>query len=188
MHRSYDVQFKLLFVGSGEVGKSSLIRRLILDDFSDDYDPTPELISHIHTIGVDPTYKLAIVDTPGQERFAAGILLDSNQGIFPSVARDGVAVVFDVTNRETFGWARRRLSLYQAERSTYFILIGNKCDLADGEGGVREVAVEEAAELAERLHCPYIETSAATGMNVESAFAQLLSDIRHRVHVKPGRH
>jgi GTPase KRas protein len=47
------------------------------------------------------------------------------------------------------------------------ILLGNKVDLE------REVEVEEAEDLATRLSCEYLETSAKTGINVEEAFEKI---------------
>ena len=47
------------------------------------------------------------------------------------------------------------------------ILLGNKVDLE------REVEVEEAEDLAKRLSCDYLETSAKTGINVEKAFEKI---------------
>lgn len=44
------------------------------------------------------------------------------------------------------------------------ILLGNKADLD------REIEKEEAEDLAKRLSCEYLETSAKTGINVEKAF------------------
>jgi small GTP-binding protein len=47
------------------------------------------------------------------------------------------------------------------------ILLGNKVDLE------REVELEEAQDLAKRLSCDYLETSAKTGANVEDAFEKI---------------
>ncbi|KKN73038.1 hypothetical protein LCGC14_0404730 [marine sediment metagenome] len=44
------------------------------------------------------------------------------------------------------------------------VLLGNKVDLE------REVEREEAEDLAKRLNCEYLETSAKTGANVEAVF------------------
>lgn len=47
------------------------------------------------------------------------------------------------------------------------ILLGNKVDLE------REVDKEEAEDLAKRLNCEYLETSAKTGENIELAFEKI---------------
>jgi len=47
------------------------------------------------------------------------------------------------------------------------ILLGNKADLE------REVDKAEAEDLAKRLSCNYLETSAKTGINVELAFESI---------------
>jgi len=47
------------------------------------------------------------------------------------------------------------------------ILIGNKADLE------RDIDREEAEDLAKRLNCEYMETSAKTGANVEVAFESI---------------
>lgn len=46
------------------------------------------------------------------------------------------------------------------------LLIGNKCDLAEQ----REVKMESIEEFARSKKCLYLETSAATGQNVNEAF------------------
>ena len=47
------------------------------------------------------------------------------------------------------------------------ILLANKADLP------REVEKTEAEDLAKRLNCGYLETSAKTGANVEQAFEDI---------------
>ena len=187
MFRSYDSVFKIMLVGGPEVGKTALIQRFIRDDFWDDYEPTMEVPStgvprEIPVCDGEKTLQLSLFDTPGHSRFS-----DSITTICQSRTVDGVAVIFDVTNHESFQIAKQKLSQLAGK---YLILVGNKCELvAEGDPGkVREVGVEEASSAACGANCPYIEVSAATGENVESAFERLGSDIRQRVHVKPGRH
>lgn len=47
------------------------------------------------------------------------------------------------------------------------LLLGNKVDLE------REIERIEAEDLAKRLNCEYMETSAKTGVNVELAFEKI---------------
>lgn len=47
------------------------------------------------------------------------------------------------------------------------IILGNKIDLE------RQVEKDEADDLAKRLNCEYLETSAKTGENVEVAFEKI---------------
>jgi len=47
------------------------------------------------------------------------------------------------------------------------LILGNKIDLK------RQVDKEEADDLAKRLNCEYLETSAKTGDNVELAFEKI---------------
>jgi GTPase KRas protein len=55
-------------------------------------------------------------------------------------------------------------------------LLGNKCDV-DSE---RTVSMEEGVALARRYNCPFLETSARTGENVERAFSDLVRMLRDR--------
>jgi GTPase KRas protein len=57
------------------------------------------------------------------------------------------------------------------------IVVGNQCDRRKSE---REVSTEEGAARAAQLGCPFIETSAKTGENVERAVVDLVRDLRER--------
>jgi Ras-related protein Rab-1A len=127
--------------------------------------------SHVATIGVDfkiktfteggKVIKLQIWDTAGQERFRA-ITKSYYAG------SHGVAIVFDVTSRETFEkvdfWIKE-LENSASGPIPCRILIGNKCDIVD-----RKVQTQEAEELAQRFEIPYLETSAKEATNVAKMF------------------
>eukprot|EP01120_Amphizonella_sp_Union-15-10_P005738 TRINITY_DN1741_c0_g1_i3.p1 TRINITY_DN1741_c0_g1~~TRINITY_DN1741_c0_g1_i3.p1 ORF type:complete len:202 (+),score=40.46 TRINITY_DN1741_c0_g1_i3:55-660(+) len=165
----YDHLFKLLLIGDSGVGKSSLILRFADNTFTESFINTIGVDFKLRTIDIDNSkVKLQIFDTAGQERFR----------VFPSSfyrGTHGVIVVFDITKTDTFNNAVKwfqELERY-AEDDVKTLLVGNKTDLTP-----REVNNEEARELADKLGIDYIETSAKTSTNVETAFTRLASIIK----------
>ncbi|MHA1486686.1 MAG: GTP-binding protein [Promethearchaeota archaeon] len=77
--------------------------------------------------------------------------------------------VFDVTNPQSLlklpGWVSSIKKT--VKKSIPMIIVGNKIDLE------RQVGRQEAEDLAKRLNCDYLETSAKTGEKVEFAFESI---------------
>ncbi|NVM30020.1 MAG: hypothetical protein HWN65_14350 [Candidatus Helarchaeota archaeon] len=61
------------------------------------------------------------------------------------------------------------------------VVVGNKIDLREQ----RKVDTKQAELLAKTLDLPYVETSAKTGDNVDSAFKMLIEEFL-KVRIKPG--
>ena len=92
----YDLLAKLVVIGDVSVGKTSLINRFAKNEFEE---------NHVFTMGVDysrlqcrvsdKTVLAELRDTAGQERF---------RSITGSVSRgaNGVVIVYDITDEETF--------------------------------------------------------------------------------------
>lgn len=82
---------------------------------------------------------------------------------------NGALGVFDVTSPQSLlklpGWVSSIKK--SVKKSIPMIILGNKIDLD------RQVENEEADDLARRLNCDYLETSAKTGENVEIAFEKI---------------
>lgn len=82
---------------------------------------------------------------------------------------NGALGVFDVTSPQSLlklpGWVSSIKK--SVKKSIPMIILGNKIDLE------RQVEKEEADDLAKRLNCEYLETSAKTGENVEIAFEKI---------------
>ncbi len=178
---SVDAIYKCLLLGSSLSGKTSLLLRFTEKMFF--YSSSP-------TIGVDfkvqnmyiftknyqaekqaesKTIRLQIWDTAGQERFQTII-----QAYYRSAC--GVMLVFDVSNRATFfelyKWYDEVLK--HCSLKIKILLVGNKADLRRQETqGDNFVTLEEALTFAQTIHCPYIETSAKTNLNVYKAFEDL---------------
>ncbi|KAI9598529.1 P-loop containing nucleoside triphosphate hydrolase protein [Syncephalis fuscata] len=164
--------FKLLLIGNTNVGKSSILLR-----FTDDAFLPPEEVSA--TIGVDfkvkvvdyedKRYKLTIWDTAGQERFRT-LTSSYYRGA------QGVILVYDVTNRDTFeelgNWLQE-LNVYASNGNIVKMIVGNKVD----KEAARVVSREEGQQLAERLGTLFVECSAKTRMNISTAMEQLVEQI-----------
>mmetsp|Transcript_13902 Transcript_13902/g.26078 ORF Transcript_13902/g.26078 Transcript_13902/m.26078 type:complete len:116 (+) Transcript_13902:263-610(+) len=99
----------------------------------------------------------------------------------------GVALVFDLSDRETFAgvseWYRELKA--KANLSPGVVLVGNKCDLSDK----RQISYEEAKGLADELGILYIEASAKDSTNVKEAFELLVAlSLTRRVLALPASH
>jgi len=155
---------KLVVVGEGAVGKSSLTIQFIQGFFVDYYDPTIE-DSYRKQISVDDEVSLLqVLDTAGQDNFVS--MRDSWLR-----AGECFMVVFSLSSRQSLEEALRLyeqiLRIKDAERGEVpVVLLGNKADLVEE----RQVSEEEAKAKASEMNCVYIEASAKEGRNVEEGF------------------
>ncbi|KAK8885023.1 hypothetical protein M9Y10_044151 [Tritrichomonas musculus] len=161
----YSHCFKFILIGSSGVGKTSILKRLVDDQFSSDVQSTigVEYSSTFFEINGEQI-KLQIWDTAGQERF---------RSIAKSYFRNAVGVIlaFDITERKTFddvnGWLNDVHKLCDPDAA--ILLVGNKVDLEEK----RVVNLAEAEQFAQHHQITYIETSACEGTNVREAFVGL---------------
>ncbi|MDO9536713.1 MAG: Rab family GTPase, partial [Thermoplasmata archaeon] len=163
------VKRKVLLIGDGAVGKTSLIRKFVTDKFDDKY---------ITTIGTKITKKdlrynikdgemvltLMIWDILGQKGYTS-IQASSYRGA------EGAMIVCDLTRKETLTsiveyWIPE---LRKVTGDIPLIFVGNKCDLIDS----RQISEEELKEIAAKFNSNSYVASAKTGENVESLFISL---------------
>lgn len=122
--------------------------------------------------------KVSVWDTAGQETYKS-----ITRSYFRGAS--GAVLVFDILRRSTFESATGWLSDLRkiAEPHIVIILVGNKCDLADADGGKkRAVTKEEAEEWCRREGVMrYVETSAKSGEGVERAFLEVAERIYQNI-------
>ncbi|NWV51266.1 RB27B protein, partial [Daphoenositta chrysoptera] len=180
----YDYLLKFLALGDSGVGKTTFLYRYTENKFN------PKFIT---TVGIDFREKrvvyasrgangnpgkafkvhLQLWDTAGQERF---------RSLTTAFFRDamGFLLMFDLTSQQSFLNVRNWMSQLQANaycENPDVVLIGNKADLLEQ----REVKEKQGRELAEKYGIPYLETSAASGKNVEKSVGILLDLIMKRM-------
>ena len=162
---NYDYIFKVLLLGNSDVGKSSLLLRFVDKTWSDSFVPTIGVDFKVKTMNIgDKTVKMQIWDTAGQERF---------RNVVASYFRgsNGILLIYDVTNRDSFKNLDNWLEVIEnnASDNVLKILIGNKVDLVDDI----EIKKEEGQQFANRYNMQFIETSAKLDTNVSEAFETL---------------
>jgi small GTP-binding protein len=153
---------KVVIVGDGAVGKTTLARRYCEGKFHE---------SRVATIGVDfytqhvplPSgmVKLSIWDMAGQERFGA-----VRAGFYRGSR--AAALIYDVTDPVTLINLRRwQDEVLRAAPGQRVLVVGNKTDLE------RTVRPAVGRAFAAYIGAPYLETSAKTGEGVTLLFETL---------------
>ncbi len=163
-----EFSYKIILLGPGAVGKTSLFHRFVMNEFTSSYRMTmgvdflkKELRIHNNTIN------LTIWDVAGQERFK---FMRKNY----YRGAQGALLIFDLTRENTLN---KLINKWYSEMTQFlsndipFLLIGNKLDLIKEIGSI--VDSNSAKEFAESKESIYIETSAKTGENVDDAFVEL---------------
>eukprot|EP01106_Pelomyxa_sp_JSP_P009803 TRINITY_DN2661_c0_g2_i2.p1 TRINITY_DN2661_c0_g2~~TRINITY_DN2661_c0_g2_i2.p1 ORF type:complete len:186 (+),score=56.01 TRINITY_DN2661_c0_g2_i2:153-710(+) len=171
------MEYKLVVVGGGGVGKSALTIQFIQNHFIDEYDPTIEDSYRKQvTIDSEPTCLLDILDTAGQEEYSAMRDQYMRTG-------QGFLCIYSVTSRTSFeeiATFREQILRVKDADKVPMVLCGNKCDLESD----RQVPTTEGSELAKSYTCPFMETSARTRINVEESFFELVREIRRSLAKK----
>lgn len=162
-------KYKVCLIGGNSVGKTSLIRRFVLDEFDDRY---------ITTIGTKVSKKDVVVENPPQKTNVTLMIWDimGQKGFRPVLAHSfyyrarGALAVCDLTRKATLddldGWIE---SMFEMTNHVPLLILGNKADLKDD----RQVSEQELAAFASKYKAPYLMTSAKTGQAVGGSFGQI---------------
>lgn len=163
------VEYKLVVLGSGGVGKSALTVQFVQGIFVEKYDPTIE-DSYRKQVEIDGTQcMLEILDTAGTEQFTAMRDLYMKNG-------QGFVLVFSLIAQSTFNDLpdlREQILRVKDTDNVPMVLVGNKCDLEDQ----RVISEEQGLELARKWNCQFIQASAKNRVNVEQIFIDLIRQI-----------
>jgi len=172
------VRFKIVLIGDGGVGKTSIARRYLGEGFTQEYIKTIGANFYVkRTIFTDNFFgriliEWSIWDLAGQPTW------DQVRPLYYKGAKAAL-VVFDVTNARSYYNIPKWISEFwkNAGGVLPFVLVGNKIDLRDAHPNALSPEVgQKYAKLASQqvgVEIPYIETSAKTGENINEAFNYL---------------
>jgi small GTP-binding protein len=158
---------KIVLAGGPAVGKTSLIRKYVFNEFSENY---------LMTIGTHLTRKKLELKNPNKDYYVELTLMiwdimgQRGYQLTPENAfinAKGALLVCDLTRKDTLDDLKDLIErLFKITSKIPIIFMANKNDLVDqmvfGE--------PEIAALASQYNAPYYFSSAKTGENVETAF------------------
>ena len=164
-----DISYKLIIVGDTGVGKTNILSRFIIDDFSIETPSTITMEFGRKILELDGLkVKLQIWDTAGQEKYRS-----LTQSYFKG--SKGAFIVYDVTREDTFqkvqGWYDDIKSA--GDKECVIGIIGNKIDLEES----RQISTDIGKRKADELQTLFAETSALQGLGINEAFEELVKKI-----------
>ena len=162
------LQFKVIILGDGAVGKTSMITRFIDDSFSPAYKQTLGLDFHSHKIMLPESHAvmLQIWDIGGQS-IGSKMLPHYVSG------SHAILLVYDITNKESFlnieEWHRIIVQTFRGQKPAVVGLVANKCDMIHSS----EVSVESHHLFADENRLHSYRISAKSGDQVTACFANI---------------
>ncbi|XP_004521051.1 ras-related protein Rab-21 [Ceratitis capitata] len=158
--------FKVVLLGEGCVGKTSIVLRYVEDKFNPQHISTLQasFLTKKLTLEDGSRAHLNIWDTAGQERFHA-------LGPIYYRGSHGAILVYDITDEDSFqkvkNWVKELKRMLGAE--IVITIVGNKTDLE----AQRTVEQNVAIEYADSVGAHYFETSAKANEGIEELFTAL---------------
>ncbi len=163
------VNYKVIFLGSSGVGKSSIIKRFIYNEFDEHSTSTIGAAYFTKTIEKDDiNVNYNIWDTAGQEEYDGLIELYYRN-------TDVSIIVFDITSKKSFNKAKNMVDkvIDFNQEKLILILVGNKTDIDNH----REVDIDDALRYAKNIKALYIETSAKNSHNINKLFEEITNKL-----------
>lgn len=166
------VALKLITIGDGGVGKTTLLHRYVNGDFIDTTTMTIGVEFLVKEIKIGDTLcQLNLWDISGQDRFF--FMVDKYMR-----GAAGALLLFDITSMRSFvnlgKWVKIVRENNPLEDKLPILLIAAKCDLEEFSmvGDILAKKAHEKMGLTE-----YVKTSSKTGLNVELSINTLVKNI-----------
>ena len=169
---------KIILVGEGPVGKTSIRREFVGDDFTHEYN---------EVFGADITSKQLEINNEGFV-FQFWDVATGDHSYFSSEiffrGVNGVILIYDVSQRESYDNIKNLITeIIKLEgKELVFVLVGNKIDLRENKE-IECVSSQDGRNLAKTLSLvfgidvPFFETSAISNDGVDDMFKTFIEEV-----------
>jgi Ras-related protein Rab-23 len=169
MLEDIEASMKIIVVGNGVVGKTSMTQRFAKNIFTNEYKKTlgvDFLMKKKYIKPIDKEVEFMIWDTAGQEYYDA-ITRRYYKGA------SGALIVFSVTDKDSFDSVKKWYDKVRAEcEEIPMVLVMNKVDLVNDA----VITEKQALDLAKTLKLKLFKTSVKDNMMINEVFETLAID------------
>ncbi|KAJ5076539.1 gtp-binding protein ypt1 [Anaeramoeba ignava] len=180
---SFDYLFKVIIIGSANVGKTSLIIRYVDDNFTPRNQTTIGIDFKTKDIEIDrKIVRLQIWDTAGQEIYRNSISFSSS--VYKNA--DIILIVFDLTKEESLYKIGDFLNEIENNCRTnpLIVIVGNKSDLIEEQ---LENVEEKIKKILNGDKFIFFKTSAKDGTNVNELFYEIAKKFKENQPNNPKK-
>jgi len=166
-------QIRITVLGDTNVGKTAMIQLFAEGSLPLQLFPSCGIDVGTKTVEIfNQVYRIGVWDTPGTTRYHSISL----SYIFP---RPGIILVYDISDRNSFNSISSWLqAVRQKSQECKILLLGNKCDLRNGDHSPRMVSTQEGKQFADKNGLLFAEVSVMERKDtVIKAFQSLLESI-----------
>lgn len=172
MSENYDYTFKVILLGSENVGKTSIIRKYVKGAYDENSQHSPHLAEASLIISIkNHKILLRIWDPVGQDKYSA---LQNNYFRGANAA----FIVYDITDMRSFKSVDKYIDqLFENSTAKIFTtLVGNKSDLEIN----RKVSIKRGQKLAKKNNMYFAEVSCLDDTNVKTMVDLVINHMYRR--------
>ena len=170
-----DNVLKLVILGEGRVGKTSILLQYFKNKFNEGQTSTVNPSFYEKTVNSGgKKFQLKFWDTAGQEQYNAISALYYQGAV-------GALILYDVSIFETFNKVKEWVKTLQEAvgKDIIFVIAGNKFDLSNKEELSKNSAEIDA--YCNKENCKHFYTSAKTRYQVEDTFDFLIKSVLNKI-------
>ena len=178
MEKEKPKEFKILLLGESDVGKTSIFKRYLFNNYEEKMMSTIGVESETKILNYNnKNYSITLIDTTGQERFKSITKSYYHMG-------DGFFIVFDLTNEDSLNAIEEWIdSIRENKENPKIIILGNKDDLKKNR--ISEEIINNQLEKYKNMI--FIKTSAKTNHNIKEAIKKMIDLLENNINFEKHR-